>query len=146
MTAIELANDTTAAEYIVQDIAVANQGGICSGRFKTLKTSVALDLSLSVASGLEFLGRFQVPKQRRVWMLSGESGKSKLRKSAGIMASAKGFNLTDLGDDWQLSTRIPDLTNDAHLSGLRRNVERQRIDVLIIDPSYIAFAGIAPQQ
>lgn len=45
---------------------------IIGGAIKTLKTSLTLALSVSLATGIEFLGRCPVPERRRIAFFSGE--------------------------------------------------------------------------
>ena len=68
--------------YLVRGILAAGQPGGIFGAFKTLKTSLAADLLISIASGTPFLGRFPVPQPGRVLFLSGESGLPALQSIA----------------------------------------------------------------
>ena len=64
-------------EYFIPGVLAA--GPVPSGlfgAFKTLKTSIAMDLLISIATKNRFLGYFQVERQARVAMMSGESGKN----------------------------------------------------------------------
>src|SRR6516164_11082089 len=61
-------------EWLVEQILVGGQPGVIGGPKKGMKTSIALDLAVSLASGTPFLGVFAVPMRMRVGVISGESG------------------------------------------------------------------------
>ena len=68
--------------YLIPGILAAGQPGGIYGGLKTLKTSLAADLLISLASGTPFLGRFPVAEPGRVVFLSGEAGLEALQASA----------------------------------------------------------------
>lgn len=59
--------------WIVKDILVEGQLGVIGGPMKSMKTSLAIDLAVSLAKGQPFLGTFAVPHPRTVFFLSAES-------------------------------------------------------------------------
>jgi RecA-family ATPase len=65
--------------YIIEGLLVEGQPTLLGGPKKSLKTSLALAMALSVASGRPFLGQFKVPNRRRVLFCSGESALAELR-------------------------------------------------------------------
>ena len=52
---------------------VKGQPCIIGGRSKAMKTSIAVDLAISLGSGEKFLGKYDVPKTIRVAFWTGES-------------------------------------------------------------------------
>jgi hypothetical protein len=88
-------NDLAQAEpertWLVDNILVADEVALWAGPRKTLKTSIAVDLALSLATGKPFLDRFTVPQAVRVMFLSGESGRSTIRETALRIAAHKGI-------------------------------------------------------
>src|SRR5262249_50623485 len=62
------------AEFLVPRILVRGQPAVIGGASKTLKTSVVLDLAVSMATATPFLGTFPVNRRTRIGIASGESG------------------------------------------------------------------------
>jgi len=62
---------------------------ILSGSFKTLKTSIAADLAISIATGARFLNQYQVNRSAKAALMSGESGGYALQNLARRVAWSK---------------------------------------------------------
>ena len=77
-------------DFLVDGILAVGQSGIIAGASKTLKTSLAVDLSMSLAFGLDFLGTYPVTKPRRVLMFTIESGEYMIKDTCLRVAKAKG--------------------------------------------------------
>jgi hypothetical protein len=132
-------------EWLVRRLIVRGQPIIGAGPKKSLKTTIVIDLAISLASGTPFLGYFEVYRPVRVAVLSGESGEFTLQETARRICAARNLRLADLGDmlTWQFS--LPQLANQGHMAALRAGLERDGIEFVIIDPAYLAMlAGVAP--
>src|SRR3989442_1144520 len=80
-------------EWIIPGVLTLGEPAVLGGPAKCLKTSVALDLALSIAGGVPFLGRFNINRKwagMTVAFYSGESGKTTLRETARRIWKAKG--------------------------------------------------------
>src|SRR5580700_10347776 len=114
---LKSAKDT---RYLIPGILAAGQPGGIYGGFKTLKTSLAADLLISLASGTPFLGRFPVAKPGRVVFLSGEAGLESL-------------------ENFHLSPDLPRLDRPVDVMALRELIEIEQPICLVIDPISLAM-------
>ncbi|MFL5242980.1 MAG: AAA family ATPase [Gemmataceae bacterium] len=124
-------------KWLICRLLIRNMPAIVGGPKKALKTSLLLDLILSLASGTPFLGKFQVYQKVRLAVLSGESGPFTLQETARRICEAKGIDLASLDCFWDF--KLPQLGTLADLSELRRGLEAQAIEVLLIDPLYLCL-------
>ena len=83
LSAAQLNSDEHTTRYLIPGILAAAQPGGIYGPFKSLKTSLAADLAISLASGTPFLGRFPVTEPGRVLFLAGENGLPALQSLRG---------------------------------------------------------------
>src|SRR5262249_29259204 len=81
--------------WFVKGVLVAGEPGVLGGPYKSLKTSIAVALALSIATGKPFLGCFDVVLRCRVAIISSESGKATLRNIARRVAVSMGVNLSE---------------------------------------------------
>ncbi|MFO0427669.1 MAG: AAA family ATPase [Planctomyces sp.] len=125
--------------WVIQEVMAESQPQLYSGPSKTLKTSILVDQCLSLAAAEPFLGRFEVPKQRRVLLLSSESGTATLQETARRICRTKGIDLAELGDQLHWGFRPPQLTDAQHIATLTNFILKNRIDVVGIDPAYLSM-------
>jgi hypothetical protein len=124
--------------FLVKRVLVAGQHGIIGGRYKTMKTSVGVDLVVSVGTGTPFLGHFETVRSR-VGMLSGESGQYTLRETARRVAAARGRALPEVDAIWDFD--LPQIARAADLESLAEAIELHGIELLVIDPAYLCLLG-----
>jgi hypothetical protein len=124
--------------YLIPGILAAGQPGGIYGGFKTLKTSLAADLLISLASGTPFLGRFPVAKPGRVLFLSGEAGLEALKATADRICRERGLSLESL-ENFHLSPDLPRLDRPVDVMALRELIEIQQPICLVIDPISLAM-------
>jgi hypothetical protein len=140
LSAADLAAGDFAIDYHVGGVLARNQPCIVAAPQKTLKTTICLDLGLSIASGLKFLGRWPAAKGR-VLMLSGESGIGTLQKNARAICKSKDVFLSTLQEYFMLSAWIPRFTASEDLLNLRSIIAKYLPEVLIVDPAYLCLPG-----
>lgn len=109
---------------------------------KTLKTAVAADLAISLATGCKFLGKFAIPVAVNVGFFSGESGQATIKSLVTRIGRSKNVDISKCPVSWGFE--LPKLGSDASLNGLTALIKRLELEVLIIDPMYLClFAGMA---
>jgi replicative DNA helicase len=133
----ELAQKTPAIRWLIDDIMVAKQPMVIGGPMKSLKTSLALDLAVSLGSGTPFLNRFQVKKQRRVAMFSGESGQATIHET--IQRICKSKRIEPKGCWLHCGFKLPRLGDPIDRNALKQLLRDNGIEVVIIDPLYLCL-------
>jgi len=139
-TAAQLDSAQYETRYLIPGLLAAGQPGGIFGAFKTLKTSIAADLLISLASGTPFLGRFPVSKPGRVLFLSGESGLPALQSIVRRICRERGLSLESL-DNFLLSTDLPRLDRPGDVAALKKLVEKEKPVCVVLDPAYLAMGG-----
>jgi hypothetical protein len=126
--------------WFVNRVIVADQPTIFGGPLKTLKTSILLDLLISLGSGTKFLGHFTVPQPVRVGMISGETGRYVLRANALEMARTRGIDI-EQNENVFFGFTVPNLADDEHLIVVEKMLRQHKLEVLILDPFYLSLHG-----
>lgn len=138
LTCADLAGGDYRVEYLIEGALVAGQPMIVFGPPKTLKTSLIVDAAISLATASPFLGRHKVVRAARVALMSGESGLATLQEAARRVAALKGLELEAItGLIW--SGDVPRLASVEHREALREFLVGDEIEVLIVDPAYLAM-------
>jgi hypothetical protein len=140
MTLAQLMQRDVAVEYLIDNLIVARQPILLAGPVKSLKTSILLDLCFALATGGHFLGYFRVLRSIPVAVLTGESGLPTVKDTLariGRAANIDPANVTRL----VISDRVPHLSNPAHLDAIRRLILDYELELLAIDPAYLALDG-----
>ena len=140
LTCPELDAASLSITYLVKRAVVAGQPGIIAGPKKSLKTSIVIDLALSLATGTPFLCWFDVPRAIHVGLMTGESGMATIQETARRVAASKGYNLADV-DGLVVSDSLPQLESVSDLDALAQLIKADAIEVLILDPTYLMMSG-----
>jgi len=139
MTSAELDAADLQTDYLVSDALAARQPGVLAGVKKVLKTGIAIDLTASLASGDRFIGKFYVPRPRRVALMSGESGDATIQETARRICRSKQWK--NLGDyeNAVWSFDLPRLGQPQTKRDLIKFIHDYALEVLIIDPAYLCL-------
>jgi hypothetical protein len=127
-------------EYLIEGCLVKGQPGMIAGPQKGLKTSILMDMIISLGTGSPFLGRIPVLQTCRAVFLTGESGIATLRRTARRVCAAKGITMPE--KDLWITEFLPWLTDKKHLDGIARMIEEHNLGLIVIDPLYLCMDGI----
>ena len=136
LTGRELLALNATPRFLIRNVLVGGQPAIVGGRSKTMKTSVACDLVVSLGSGTPFLGKFD-SQRVNVGFWSGESGAAVVRETAQRIASAKGVSLADCSVSWCFD--LPKLCRPDHLDLFCKTIEQHKLQVAVVDPLYLSL-------
>ncbi len=133
-----------AADYtpraIISDCMYADHPAVVGGMFKTLKTLVAVDGAISIASGRPFLDSFTVAEPLGVVFFSGEGGPSMMQDYGRRIADAKGLRLADVGN-LRFCFTIPKLESLTDLDEVQRIHDETGAAVLFFDNLMLCMSG-----
>lgn len=122
-------------EYLVENLLCKDHPCGIIGPAKTMKTTLAIDLAISLATGGRFLNYFNC-KKCRVLLMTGENGLPTVRETAQRIADAYGWSDSDL-DGLAFSSVLPRFKDEDHLEKLSSKIDGLEIQVLIVDPAYL---------
>lgn len=132
----DLAAMDLSVSYIIDDILVDQQPMIIGGKSKVLKSSIALELAIGIATGSKFLGHYECNKPQPVLFMSAESG------LATLYAKAKAICPTfDDETTITLSDSVCRLDQPPHHLAIERDLKALEAKVLVIDPTYLSLPG-----
>ena len=138
-----LAGGDSKPRWVVKNVLVEKQPGVVAGPSKGLKTNLTIDLAISIAAGVPFLGKFDVPQSRRVAVVSGESGASTIQETAARICAAKGLNLADLGDRlvWCFED-LPTFSDIGSMTAFAERIASLKAEVVPLDPTYLMLGDV----
>lgn len=107
--------------------------GFVAGTPKSMKTWMALELAVAVASGQPCLGRYAVKKRGHVLLYAAEDTAEAIRGRVATIALARHIDLDTLGIGI-ITVPTLRLDNEEHRQRLRATVAAIRPRLLILDP------------
>ncbi len=122
--------------WLIEGMLVEGQPCILGGPSKSMKTTVLVDLVLSVATGTPFLGKWKT-SQAKALFISGESGQWTIQETARRIAKNKSLKLSTVDAFWGYD--LPKLSDERELAEFSRNVASAGIKLVIIDPLYLCL-------
>ncbi len=124
-------------QFLIYNVMPAGQLGYIAGPAKAGKTTVLCDAALSIGTGTKFLGYFTVPQPGKVLVITGESGRANVQETINRQMLAKGITADDIAGQVQWCTDLPNLSDDATWTYLRRWIDRLQIPAVFFDPRYL---------
>jgi hypothetical protein len=140
--------------WLVDGFWMKKSHGIIAGEPKSFKSTLAIDLAVSVASGKNFLGEFEVQNQGPVVYIQNENAKWIMKDRIAKIMSHKGLKgkvartSRGLKIDW--APEIPLfsvnqqnflLSDPMHQKATEQILQIYKPEMLILDPFYLMFDG-----
>lgn len=136
--------DLMATEYevnfLIQGILVDRQPCMLAGPQKILKTSVLIDLALSLSRGGFFLGKFRVPRAVTVGLMTGESGMPTVQETIRRIADAAGHDPSTIRN-FVVTDRVPLFGHLLHSDAFKAFILDHQLEVVAVDPLYLCLEG-----
>lgn len=123
-------------EYLVDDLLVWGHDTVIGAVPKCLKTSLMVDLAVSLASGKDFLNHFHIPQTRKSIYLSAESGFDTLKNIVGRVCASRDILPKSIYDQIHMGDRVPLVDNPKQLTLLESLMQKVKPSVLFVDPLY----------
>jgi hypothetical protein len=130
-------------EFLFKDIIVQGDYGILSAQDKAGKSFAMADAGVSAASGTAWMNRFDTITQGAVIMCLGEGSERKQVRRLRAIGEHKGLSQEETDNlPIYILLGVPQVREDAHLTDLENMMRDVKPVLLIIDPFYLAAAGI----
>jgi len=123
-------------EYLVNSVMVRGQCMVVGGATKVCKTNVMMDLCLSVATGTPFLGEYET-SQGPTLFCTGETGDARSQMVYRAVKEARGIKSPV--NHFFYTSEVPKITDEAWLKSLRLWITNKELQILAIDPYYLAI-------
>jgi hypothetical protein len=129
-------------EWLVEWFLAAGHPTVVAGPSKAMKTSVLVDLAVSLATATPHLGRWAVPRRVRVALVSGESGGYTLRETFFRVLRSKGLT-DDACDGWlKWEFTLPTFADLIDTADFADRLAELGCELVIIDPLYLTLGDI----
>ena len=136
-----LTSGTYTHNWLIKNVLVEGSPAIVGGPKKALKTSILLDLAVSLGcgEGAMFLNhyRFRVEKQVAVGMYSGESNAPTVATTVRNICASKNRKPAEAAVYLQFAT--PKLSDDGDIAAVTAFIKKRNLKVIIFDPAYTSL-------
>ena len=130
-------------QWLVENVFSVDQPTIFGAKQKSLKTTLLTDLAVSLASGLPWLGKFDVPQKRRVLFVTGEASEAAAIRKVRRAADSRNLRREDFTDSLRIEAiTFPTLPSEADCQAVAAAVTEHGIEVVLLDPLYMGLQGL----
>ncbi|WP_298863727.1 bifunctional DNA primase/polymerase [uncultured Gimesia sp.] len=126
-------------EFLINGVLTRGQPCIMAAQKKCLKTNIAIDMAVSLATGTHFLGKFPVPIPVNTAVVSCESGEPTLQETFRRVTKSKNLLPSNV-ENLHFCFDTPSLQNAIDVNFIRQTIEELEIEVLFIDPVYLCMS------
>lgn len=134
VSAAELAKPVPPMRWLVKGVWPEKSHGPLAGAKKSLKSWNALALAVSVASGVPYLGQFDVHESGPVLIFSGEGGQDEFQRRYQRICEAYGVDPASL--PLSVTFDVGSLSGKPFQTQLRSHIEALKPALVILDPLY----------
>jgi hypothetical protein len=126
--------------WLIEGLWPRDAYGVFAAEDKAGKTWAILDLAISVAAGVPWLGHFACPPAGRVLVFLGEGGERAMVRRLRAVAAYHGVDLDELGEArlLRLCFRVPTLTSGEDLATIEAELADRPAALVVLDPLYLA--------
>jgi hypothetical protein len=140
VTCATLDSEDYTPRAIIEEMLFAESPTVCGGMFKTLKSLLAMDVAISVATGRAFLGKFPVVKPLRVVYFTGEGGPSVAQEYARRIAASKDLRLAN-ATNLHWCFRVPRFEDLGDLDAIQRVYDQTGAELMVFDNLMLCLSG-----
>lgn len=143
-----MGQDFQPPEWLVKGIWAKGAKGFIAGDPKTYKSTAAIDLAISVATGKPFLGHFPVVSRGPVLYVDEENQSGLTQARFSQILQFKGLQKQGYIPDQRIkrvhiaSKEGFRLTNDDSITWIKKYVAENEIKLVILDPLYYVAQGV----
>ncbi len=133
--------------FIIRDLMFETGALMIGGQNKTFKTTIGLDLVVSLATGQPFLNEFEIEcSTKKVAIFSSETQEHLMTQYLGTVLTSKGLTPGDFRKSFTINSTVPPFIQDN--GRMKRNPRFERYlqdkkpEVVLFDPLYRMFLGV----
>ena len=142
VTTRELMTTKYTRTWLIHGLMVQGGFGIMVAPLKTLKTSLALLMAVSLSVGCKLFDMFVVPERRRVGFMSGEADPITIQDTLGRICASLRISAEGI-DNLFFAFSVPRLDVDADLIAVEKFITGNRLEVLFLDCFYFMLGEYA---
>lgn len=126
-------------KWLIRGLWPAGDYGVHAAEMKAGKTWTTVDLAVSVAAGVPWLGHVEIDDSGPVLMFAGEGGEANILRRLRAVAESRGVVAEEL--PITICTRSPHLADTEHLESMRAEIKRLEPRLVTLDPFYLSARG-----
>lgn len=150
-----MSNLTSTPGWTVKNFWMRRSHGIVAGEPKSFKSTLVMDMALSIASGADFLGKYPVENTGPVLYIQNENAHwimkdrfEKMLVTKGLVGKIHKNKGTKLTVEWppeipfyMINQQSFMLTDEDHQEYLEDTIKRMKPELVVLDPLYLMFNG-----
>jgi hypothetical protein len=149
-----MSNPSLTPGWLIEEFWTRNSHGIIAGEPKSYKSTLTLDLAISIASGKPFLGRYAVWQQGPVLIVQNENAEWIIKDRVAAIAIHRGLggSITKEGKNYIIDFPLDlpiyyinnqgfSLSNKNHRDVLEEYIKQIQPIFVVFDPLYLMFDG-----